>query len=26
VSAKLTYQDSDATVQQILHSFRGAAK
>jgi hypothetical protein len=26
VSATLTYQDSDATVQQILHSFRGAAK
>ncbi len=26
VSAKLTYQDSDAAVQQILHSFRVAAK
>ena len=25
VSATLTYQDSDATVQQILHSFRAAA-
>jgi hypothetical protein len=26
VSATLTYQDSDATVQQILHSFRAAAQ
>lgn len=26
VSATLVYQDSDATVQQILHSFRGVAK